>query len=396
MKSPLNSFDVIIAGGGPAGSAAAIELAQAGASVLLVEQKSFPRHKLCGEFISPECWQHFARLGVADSMKDSGGAHVSETVFYTRKGRGITVPSEWLGPRRALGLSRARMDHNLLERARECGVAVKENAQAQPLFAAEKVVGVSVKSDDCVTEIFSTLTIDATGRTRALARRFDSPQRHRKPQLVAFKAHLKNTRVAKGQCEIYVYPGGYGGLTAIEGGLANLCFIVSAREAKRLASDPERVVRELIMKNSRAAETLATAETASGWLAVALESFGSQSLAPAEGLLTTGDAAAFIDPFTGSGMLMALESGALVADNIVRHSRASFGELTANYKREFQEKFARRLRTSGLLRRVAFVPRLAEAAIFCFSNDGLRRKLSQAIRRGTGVSAGLRQQQDGG
>ena len=61
-----NNYDVIIAGGGPAGSSAAINLALRGARVLLVEQKKFPRAKLCGEFISPECADLFARLGVAD------------------------------------------------------------------------------------------------------------------------------------------------------------------------------------------------------------------------------------------------------------------------------------------------------------------------------------------
>jgi len=61
-------YDVIIAGGGPAGASAAIHLATGGARVLLVEQKKFPRAKLCGEFISPECTPHFERLGVADQM----------------------------------------------------------------------------------------------------------------------------------------------------------------------------------------------------------------------------------------------------------------------------------------------------------------------------------------
>ena len=61
----MYSFDVIIAGAGPAGSSAAIHLARQGVRVLLIEQKKFPRAKLCGEFISPECQKHFENLGVA-------------------------------------------------------------------------------------------------------------------------------------------------------------------------------------------------------------------------------------------------------------------------------------------------------------------------------------------
>ena len=63
-----DNFDVIIAGAGPAGSSTAIHLARNDLRVLLVEQKKFPRPKLCGEFISPECQRHFQNLGVAESM----------------------------------------------------------------------------------------------------------------------------------------------------------------------------------------------------------------------------------------------------------------------------------------------------------------------------------------
>ena len=111
-----NTFDVAIAGAGPAGTSLAIELALWGAHVLLIEEKKFPRAKLCGEFISPECLTHFKRLGVMDQMSAAGGASVAETVFYSRQGNSVSVPSEWFkSGARALGLSRSEMDHQLLE-----------------------------------------------------------------------------------------------------------------------------------------------------------------------------------------------------------------------------------------------------------------------------------------
>lgn len=407
MSSP-NNYDVIIAGGGPAGSSAAIQLASNGARVLIVEEKTFPRPKLCGEFISPECLTHFKRLGVLDQMTSAGGIALSETVFYSRRGHSLAVPSEWFGSGApALGLSRSEMDHRLLNRAKDTGVVVLEQAHASGLIReGGSIQGIHVKSVESFNEYRALVIIDATGRSRALARHADDldvnsdkrrMQRRKKtkPPFVAFKAHLDNARVAAGACEIYFYRGGYGGLSGVERDASNLCFIVSADDVRRQGSDPEAVMREVVMKNARANHTLAKARLRSQWLSVALDSFGPRTLTPASGLLTIGDAAAFIDPFTGSGMLMALESGQLAAEIIGRHlpglrqdggSRAlELETLAGDYRTQYARRFNSRLRVSGLLRRAAFVPRLAETAMFLFgTNARLRRKLARATRHASG------------
>ena len=83
--------------------------------MLLVEEKKFPRAKLCGEFISPECVAHFNRLRVSERMLASGGASLCKTVFYSRRGHSVEVPSEWfMSGTYALGLSRSEMDQNLM------------------------------------------------------------------------------------------------------------------------------------------------------------------------------------------------------------------------------------------------------------------------------------------
>jgi flavin-dependent dehydrogenase len=104
------------------------------------------------------------------------------------------------------------------------------------------------------------------------------------------------------------------------------------------------------------------------------------------GLLAIGDAASFIDPFTGSGMLMALESGELAADAITdyldeRPNLRSLTELRTAYAARHHQLFDSRLKLSSLLRRAAFVPGLAGAAItLCGASDLFRRKLAQATR----------------
>ena len=377
-----NKYDMIIAGAGPAGSSAGIHLANNGLKVLLVEQKKFPRAKLCGEFISPECQDHFEKLGVARSIICADPALVTETVFYSSRGHHVTVPSSWFGKRVALGLSRAVMDDLLLRRAAQVGVEVIEGASVVgPQIYTDAVHGLKVRIDSEEREFQAPLTIDATGRARILARKINHSHQQ-KPRLIAFKAHLRNTRVAAGACEIYFYPGGYGGLSSIESGESNLCFIISSEQVRRCHSDPERVMREMVMKNPRAAYTLAPAVTSSDWLSASWESFGRQSPAPAKGLLAIGDAAAFIDPFTGSGMLMAFESGELAAEVIVRHRHnLETANLATDYITAYKKKFHSRLRICGLLRRAAFRPRLTDWGVTIFgASEHFRNRVARATR----------------
>jgi flavin-dependent dehydrogenase len=396
MNVLSKTYDVIIAGAGPAGTSAAIHLAMRSARVLLVEQKKFPRAKLCGEFISPECLKHFERLGVADRMLTAGGERLTQTVFYSRGGRSVNVPSSWFDHQNgALGLSRAEMDHRLLERARNVGVTVLEETQASGLISeGRRIRGIQLKSEGVEGESTAAVVIDATGRTRALDHRLNAarntsqkngPRQHR-PSLVAFKAHLEDAQPLAGTCEIYSYPGGYGGLSGIENGLSNLCFIVAAKDVRACNADPDRAMRELVTKNSRAAQSLAHARVHGDWLAVSLDSFGRREPVPADGLLMVGDAAAFIDPFTGSGMLMALEGGSLAASVILGYlpdlqKGASFAELARDYRRLYQQQFGSRLRICSILRRAAFVPSLADVVIRAFgASERVRRALARATR----------------
>jgi menaquinone-9 beta-reductase len=388
MRNP-SQYDVIIAGGGPSGASAAIHLAMGGARVLLAEQKKFPREKLCGEFISPECALHFERLGVADRMLAARPSQLNKTVFYSRTGKSVDVPSAWFGAGGvAMGLSRAEMDERLLRRAGEVGVEVLEGSQVTNLlFDNDQVKGVLIRQSGKDLEYRSQVTIDATGRVRSLARTVDmnGSKPHRAP-LVALKAHLMNTQVAPDACEIYFYRGGYGGLSNVENGLSNLCFIASASDVRACGSDPERVVREIVCQNQRAAATLAQARACTPWLAVTLEKFGRHEPAPAKGLMTIGDAASFIDPFTGSGMLMALESGELVASVLAAHlgssDSVSFNALNTSYQHAYRERFDSRLQVCSLMRRAAFVPGFAGIAIGLFSlSNRFRRLVANKTRR---------------
>lgn len=407
MNNDTNNYDVVIVGGGPAGASAAIRLARGGARVLLIEGEDFPRHKLCGEFISPECLAHFTQLGVMDEILASGGGRLTETLFYAPSGRSLRVPSAWLGKHRsassALGLSRAEMDARLLEGARRAGVVVRTQTRAVGLLIeTNRVCGVSVRRDGGVGEetYKAALTVDATGRARALVRHVERqakspPPESKRADLVAFKVHLSHARGAEQRCEIYFYRGGYGGLNRVENDLSNLCFIVTAEKVRALGNDAEKIMREVVCANARADETLRDVRAETKWLSVALKDFGRQTLIPATGLATVGDAATFIDPFTGSGMLMALEGGAILAETALPFLRgemhgvdltsiANFNRWAEIYRARYDARFARRLRFCAALRRLAFAPNfVAEASVRAF---GLSEKVQRYLALGTRLS----------
>jgi flavin-dependent dehydrogenase len=373
--------EILIVGGGPAGTSAAIRLAQNGYRVTIAEREKFPRHKLCGEFISPECFAHFRALGVADGLLSAGGDRILETRFYAPGGKSVTVPTEWFSlDQTALGLSRAEMDRQLLERARQSGVRVLEETQVVGLLNDDgRICGVKTKS----AELYADLMIDATGRSRVLGKlaekQIPHPKSKTQNRLVGFKTHLSDVEMEPGRCEIYFFRGGYGGLNYVEKGMGNHCFLIKAEIVKEFGGDAEKILQNVIFQNRRARETMQHSRPTYEWLAVAVDGFGLKSLNPAPNLIAVGDAGAFIDPFTGSGMLMALESGEILAGAVEKNLTTA--QIAENYRILHTAKFRQRLRVCRLMRQAAFAPNMAKWIISILSlTEKPRRILARATR----------------
>lgn len=374
MRSQIanHKSQIAIVGGGPAGSSLAIRLANSGFEVALIEREKFPRHKLCGEFISPECLAHFGELGVLEQMLSAGGVRIHETRFFERRGRSFSIPSGLLDSRTAaLGLSRSAMDSILLEQARGSGVRVLEGTRvSETLVEAGNLISITVIDENARHEVISAdMFIDATGRSNALSKLVqrsttgESSRPSAKQSIaVGFKNHFRDVEIDPNVCEIFSFPGGYGGLSSVENGAANLCFLMDPKAVRRLGSDPALLVEQAVCSNVKAARAFANATPIADWLAVSINSFGRTPNAGIKNLFTVGDSAAFIDPFTGSGMLMALESSALLASAIAEYA-SSTERIAAKYSESRERAFSRRLKVCSLLRKAAFVPVVPTATI---------------------------------
>lgn len=380
---------VVIAGAGPAGSSLAIRLVLQGFPVVLIERERFPRHKLCGEFISPECFAHFDELGVHTKLKASGGAAIRETRFFAVSGRSVSVPSEWLGGA-ALSLSRAAMDEALLIRARQSGVETIERASvAGTLVEGDRITGLRLRSGDGTeTSVDGDIFVDATGRAGAVSKAFLRASGIREPRDVprsaylGFKAHLSGPRIDEDVCEIHSFPGGYGGFNAVEGGAVNHCFIVRADLVRKNGGAVEGVLEKLLSANPRTRFVIEGSTRVTDRLAVAVDGFGSRPSHFGRNLFTVGDSAAFIDPFTGSGILLALESSSKLAETI-----ASFpddlGRIRLEYALRHRALMRQRLFTSAAFRYMAFSPAAASVIVRLLGvSEQFRKFIARSTRRG--------------
>ncbi len=396
MKSKIQNpkSKIAIIGAGPAGASLAIRLARENFPVTLIERELFPRQKLCGEFISPECLRHFRDLDVSDEMLAAGGEPIRETVFYTPDGGKFTVPSEWFTGTAAgaLSLSRAAMDFLLLKKAEESGVQVLEESSVVGLLTENgEMRGVKIRcKDGAAKDIAADIIVDATGRARVLGKlaekEFDGVKKIQNPKpkiqnrLVGFKTHLANAAVPRNVCEIYFFRGGYGGLSLIENNLANHCFLVESAIVKEFGG-AERIVKELIFQNPRARAALENAAPVFDWLAVSIDEFGIKNPSPAKNLFIVGDAAAFIDPFTGSGVLSALESAEILARAVCRNA-GSVASAAETYERLHRENFRKRMRFCSLIRRAVAFPKITRWAMTALNQSrSARVLLARSTRR---------------
>ena len=158
--------DVIVVGGGPAGSATAALLAGWGHDVLLLDRARFPRDKACAEYLSPATYDVLERLGALPRVLDAGAVRpFGMRVIASRHGQATIAYPDGGGRRRALCLTRRVLDATLLEMARQAGVQVREGEQVTGVEAEASVARVTVRRTETAP---GTRQLSARARIRAV------------------------------------------------------------------------------------------------------------------------------------------------------------------------------------------------------------------------------------
>lgn len=353
----MTRYDAIVVGAGPAGSALAAGLAGDGARVLLLEQAHHPRPKACAEYASPMIMEELARIGVPETswsddavaltgMDIHAGGHVARITYADRR-----------GARTAWGLDRRRFDSRLASHAAACGAEVREGVRAVDLIdEGGRISGVRIRDTGRGDErtIMADWVVGADGARSSVARLLGVERPVRFPRRLGLIAHYRGDATLTDHGEMHVGRGWYVGLAPTPGRELNVGMALPMTAGARPAA-------------------IRFAAAIDGLPAVARRLAHSQRLSPIRGAspighrvsdvagpgwLLIGDAAGFVDPFTGEGIHRALRS-ARAAANALRAG----GDVAAAYRRERRQAFAAKSTLSWLVQAFLAVPPLLEHAV---------------------------------
>ncbi len=279
--SPEMNRKVTIAGGGLAGLALGIALRKHEVPVQVLESGYYPRHRVCGEFMTGISPQLLENLNIADCFE--GAQYLTETAWYDQ---GSLVRNYQL-PQQAIGISRYVLDERLVTRLRKFGGTVVENHR--------------------VTELDSPGLIEATGHNA------------RSGGMVGLKGHWRGLDM-NSDLELHIGHGAYIGVSRVEDDYINVCGLFSRLAKGSFKSPLERFHETLrLHRLHHLSERLENAAFRKGSLAaVSGLTYGTPSGNPENSL---GDRSGLIPPFTGNGMTIALESAETVLPALLDYAQ---------------------------------------------------------------------------
>jgi menaquinone-9 beta-reductase len=346
MLSATPQFDLAIIGGGPAGSSAAIVAARLRASVILLEARNFPRHKVCGEFVSAEALDVLASL-LQDLPTGRALLDSAPAIQRTRLFLGTRTIESPVSPA-ALSITRYDLDAQLWTAAQTAGVETRPNCEV----TAADGSGPFRVTTSCGSFSAKALII-AAGRWSQFTPDRTIPAG---PRWIGVKGHFRELS-PNPSTDLYFFGNGYCGVQPVAKDIVNACAMVRSDRATSL--------QEVFALHGKLAERTAAWTQVSQPVSTAPLIYRSPQ--PVRGnVMFAGDAAAFIDPFVGDGISIALRNGRLAAQCVCRFpsGQIELRESVRLYQDEYTRQFAPLLSAASRVRSLLSLPALAQAAAF--------------------------------
>ncbi|WP_027165654.1 FAD-dependent oxidoreductase [Mesorhizobium sp. WSM3224] len=374
MKQP-STHDAIVIGAGPAGTSAALALAQRGWAVAIVEKSAFPRRKVCGEYISASNLTLLDRLGVGDAWRAEAGPEIRRVgLFCGDTCVEAPMPGAKLGPAarddfgRALG--RDVLDSLLLDAARSAGAEVFQPGRAVAIdrdgaCQAVRIQAGAGNSRDEATILRAPVIVAAHGSWEPGPLPSQLEKKSRPWDLLGFKAHFTGSTLPPDLMPLLTFPGGYGGMVLADHGRMSISCCIRrdvlarlrgrhAREHGGHVSAAEIVERHLRATCRGARDALEEARLDGSWLAAGPIRPGIRA-GYEKDIFRVGNAAGESHPIIAEGISMALQSGWLLALELsaAAGGQAGRGAVGRRYERAWRGLFSTRVRAAEAIARIA-------------------------------------------
>ncbi|MBP1156975.1 MULTISPECIES: NAD(P)/FAD-dependent oxidoreductase [unclassified Paenibacillus] len=370
--------DVAVLGAGVAGSSVAKALADRGWDTVLIDRHTFPRHKVCGEFLSPESQSMLNALDLRRHVESLQPSCITRIRLIMSHGAVLDIPL----PGVAIGVSRNALDPALHSAAVSSGVDVRTGTTVTSVSMSDRTYTMEIKREGDTAAFEARAVIAAWGanpRSGLPGYNSDVPARN---TYMGVKSHFRGIPMEP-VVELYFFSGGYLGLAPIEGGLVNAAALLK-REAFR---DTDKTIMGMIdaaaRRNPKLSVKLAQAIPVPGSQAAVAPVNLSRMPVAWEGIPRVGDASLMVPPLCGDGMSMALRSARLcvpLADGYLR-GEISLSRWQREYTQSIQREFTGPLRWGRLLQSLfsaPVVPRLLLGLAHC--TPGLASRMVQATR----------------
>jgi menaquinone-9 beta-reductase len=350
--------DVLIIGGGLAGLVSALELARAGFSVTLVERKTYPFHKVCGEYVSNEVRPYIESLGV--DLDGLDAARISTFWLSAPSGKLLTSPLDLGG----FGISRYVLDQQLYQLGVVAGVNFRLGLSVDDVHFSNDQFNVTLSNGDALT---SRLVLGTFGKRAKLDKTLDRAFMAQPSPYVGVKYHISGIDFPKDVIALHNFPDGYCGMSAIEDDKYCLCYLTT-RSNVRAHGSIGAMEKAVLYQNPH----LRAVFESGTFLYDRPEVINEISFAPKKAvehhILMAGDAAGLITPLCGNGMAMAIHGAKLVSGLSTRFLRNEItrSKLERTYQLDWSSLFSKRLWVGRTVQKLFGQSWLSEVAITAF------------------------------
>jgi menaquinone-9 beta-reductase len=324
---------IVIIGGGLAGLISSIQLARAGISSTVIEKKSYPFHRVCGEYVSNEALPFLKASGLYP--EEFNLPQIKYFEFSSIAGKASRMLLDLGG----FGISRYSFDNYLYRIAQREGVSFMLNSE---------VIGIDFDGEAFETEtgsgkIVSDVVIGTFGkRSRIDIQQNRSFVQKRSPYL-GVKYHVRNV-YPQNLISLHNFPGGYCGISPVEDGIINLCYLTH-RDNLRRFGDIKEMETNVLYTNPLLKEFFTTSSFIFSKPEV-INEISFKTKRPVENhLLMAGDAAGMITPVCGNGMAIAIHSAKILSQLVVDYCQEKIDRkaLESSYTRAWNDAFSARL-----------------------------------------------------